>query len=68
MPARTIKGSQFTIIIEGKQITVKHVTGKGKRCRVIAPDGVRIEANYKNAGPRCPNAVGTDPQKTSQID
>jgi hypothetical protein len=43
MVARTVKGSEFTIIVDDKRITVKHLYCKGKRCRVIAPAGVRIE-------------------------
>ncbi len=42
MCVRTVKGNKFTILIEGQQIVVQHVPGKGKRCRVIFPPGVRI--------------------------
>ncbi len=43
MPTRTVKGPTFTIVVDGKKIVVKHVYSKGKRCRVIAPEGVTIE-------------------------
>lgn len=43
MPVRTVKGPVFTLIVDGRQIVVKHVNAKGKRCRVFAPDGVLIE-------------------------
>ena len=42
MGMRTVKGSTFTILVEGQQVVVQHVSGKGKRCRVIFPPGVRI--------------------------
>lgn len=48
MPARTVKGPVFTIVVDGKRITVKHVGSKGKRCRVIAPHGVLIESLSAN--------------------
>jgi hypothetical protein len=43
MSARTVRGPSFTIVVDGKRIFVKHVDCKGKRCRVIAPEGVTIE-------------------------
>ena len=43
MPARTVRGSTFTIWIDGKQIIVKHLPCKGNRCRVIVPPGAVIE-------------------------
>lgn len=43
MVMRTVKGSVFTIIVDGKRIVIQHVSGKGKRCRISMPDGVRIE-------------------------
>jgi hypothetical protein len=46
MPARTVKGPQFAIVVDGKRIIVKHVyAAKGKRCRVIVPEGVLIEGS-----------------------
>lgn len=42
MPARTIKGPLFTINVAGQQVIVKHVACKGKRCRVIFPEGVTV--------------------------
>ena len=42
MPARTVKGTVFTIVVDGKRIIVKHISSKGKRCRVIVPEGVII--------------------------
>lgn len=49
MHARTVKGSQFAIIVGAKRIVVKHVYGaKGKRCRVIMPDDVRVEESPPN--------------------
>jgi hypothetical protein len=49
MNERTVKGAVFTIVVEGKRIVVKHVSGKGKRCRVIAPAGVSIEEHRGTA-------------------
>ena len=43
MRLRTVKGSVFTIVVDDKRIVVKHVFGKGKRCRVTVPPGVVIE-------------------------
>lgn len=43
MRLRTVKGAVFTILVDDKRIVVKHVFGKGKRCRVIVPPGVLIE-------------------------
>jgi hypothetical protein len=43
MRSRTVRGTVFTILVDDKRIVVKHVLGKGKRCRVIAPAGVLIE-------------------------
>ena len=43
MKLRTVKGAVFTILVDDKRIVVKHVFGKGKRCRVIGPPGVLIE-------------------------
>ena len=43
MRLRTVKGSVFTIVVDDKRIVIKHLYGKGKRCRVIAPPGVFIE-------------------------
>lgn len=62
MHARTIKGSVFTIIVDSKRITVKHVFSKGKRCRVILPDGVMIESgdNPNRASSKSPKGVGSD--------
>ena len=48
MPARTIKARSFTIFVDGKRITIRHVDSKGKRCRVFVPDGVRIEPGIVN--------------------
>ena len=42
MTLRTVKGAVFTILVDGKRIVVKHVFGKGKRCRVIVPPGVVV--------------------------
>ncbi len=52
MRARTVKGSVFAILVDGKRIIVKHVFCKGKRCRVFAPPGVTIEEQ--------PNQSATD--------
>lgn len=46
MVARTVKGPVFTIVVDGKEIVVQHVNAKGKRCRVTAPNGVRIVSGY----------------------
>lgn len=43
MPERTVKGRQFSIIINGQRITVTHVPCKGNRCRVKVPVGAYIE-------------------------
>ena len=48
MPARTIKAMSFTIFIDGKRITVKHIYCKGKRCRVFVPQGAWIEPGITN--------------------
>ena len=50
MSARTIKGAVFTIVVDDKRIIVKHVFGKGKRCRVTIPPGVSIEGPPKGLG------------------
>ena len=42
MIARTVKGPVFTILVDGKAIVVQHVASKGRRCRITAPNGVRI--------------------------
>ncbi len=49
MVARTVKGTIFTIIVDGKRITVKHIAAKGKRCRVTGPEGVMIESSCSNS-------------------
>ena len=57
MSIRTVKGSAFAILVDGKRIVVTHVFGKGKRCRVTAPPGVRIEPLLvKSSAPRPPQA------------
>jgi len=45
MRARTVKGNQFTIQLGDKRIVIKHVAGKGKRCRVTVPQGVTITSS-----------------------
>ncbi len=49
MRPRTVKGTVFTIIVDDKRIVIKHVFGKGKRCRVIAPPGVFIEEELRQS-------------------
>lgn len=49
MPARTVKGDAFSICVDGKQIIVKHVHCKGKRCRVFLPEGATIEVLQSRA-------------------
>ena len=48
MPARTMKSMSFTIFIDGKRITVKHIYCKGKLCRVFVPHGAWIEPGITN--------------------
>ncbi len=48
MSARTVKGPYFAIIVDDKRILVKHIYAKGKRCRVIAPEGVLIELCHES--------------------
>lgn len=43
MTMRTVKGPVFAIVVDQKRIVIQHVGGKGKRCRVSMPPGVRIE-------------------------
>lgn len=45
MPERTVKGREFSIVIGGQRIRIKHVQCKGKRCRVTIPAGAYIEVN-----------------------
>ena len=66
MPARTVKGAVFTIVVGGQRITVKHVSSKGKRCRVIAPEGVTIESERGRAGIRDDSREGSGTSETSQ--
>ncbi len=49
MSLHTVKGAIFTIVVDDKRIVVKHVFGKGKRCRVIAPPGVLIEVDRRRS-------------------
>ncbi len=49
MRLRTVKGAVFTIVVDDKRIVVKHVFGKGKRCRVILPPGVLIEEERRQS-------------------
>ena len=64
MCIRTVKGKKFTILIEGQQIVVQHVPGKGKRCRVIFPPGVRILDEQQLAVARDQNELsGRDSQQ-----
>lgn len=46
MIARTVKGPVFTIVVDGKAIVVQHVSAKGRRCRVTAPNGVQILSGF----------------------
>ncbi len=49
MKFRTVKGAVFTIVVDDKRIVIKHVFGKGKRCRVIVPPGVLIEEEQRQS-------------------
>ena len=52
MSVRTVKGTAFTIVIGDQRIVIKQVYGRGKRCRVTAPPGVRIEEYLPQTGGR----------------
>lgn len=52
MPERTVKGREFSIVIGGQRIRIKHIQSKGKRCRVTIPAGAYIEVGEPKSDDR----------------